>query len=115
MVAFDARLLILAFDEKAADNHPTPRLKERVDLLLDDLQKARTKILVPTQALSEFLAKSDTKRLDLINDSPALRIAPFYQRAVVEAAEMTRNAIKGGDKTDPVVGATWAKIKFDRQ
>jgi hypothetical protein len=53
--------------------------------------------------------------LDLISNSSAIRIAPFDLRAAVEAAEMTKNAMRDGDKKDPTVSATWAKIKFDRQ
>jgi len=42
-------------------------------------------------------------------------IVPFDERATIEAAEMTKNAIREGDKKDPAVAATWSKIKFDRQ
>jgi predicted nucleic acid-binding protein len=115
MIAFDASFLILAFDEKAASKHPTPHLSERISLLLEHMTKARGKILIPTPALSEFLTGADISVLDQINDSSVFRIAPFDERAAIEAAELTKRAVRDSDKKDPIVAATWAKIKFDRQ
>jgi predicted nucleic acid-binding protein len=114
-VAFDAGFLILAFDEQAVARLGAPRVKERIELLLADLRKTRTKILIPTPALSEFLAKADFSILQVLHSSAAFKIVPFDERAAIEAAQMTRDSIKESDKKDPVVGATWAKIKFDRQ
>ena len=42
-----------------------------------------------------------------------LRIAPFGERAAVEAAARHREAIRGGDKKEG--SGSWAKGKFDRQ
>jgi predicted nucleic acid-binding protein len=115
MVAFDASFLILMLDEEAAANQGTPRLGERIDLLLDQLSKSRSKILIPTPALSEFLAKADVAILDKIHATSSFVIAPFDERAAIEAAEMTKNSIRERDKKDPVFAGTWSKIKFDRQ
>jgi predicted nucleic acid-binding protein len=84
-------------------------------LLLETLQKSKTRIIIPTPALSEFLARADIKLLDRINTASAFKIVSFDQRAAIEAAEMTRKAIRESDKKGPAGGATWAKIKFDRQ
>jgi hypothetical protein len=89
MVAFDASFLILMLDEEAVANQGTPHLRERIDLLLDQLSKSRSKILIPTPALSEFLAKADVAILDKIHDTSSFVIAPFDERAAIEAAEMT--------------------------
>ena len=115
MVAFDASFLILVFDPNAVSKYSVPRLQERIDLFVAALAKSRTKILIPTPALSEFLTKADKSILEQINDSALVQIAPFDERAAIEAAEMTKNAIRESDKKDPVVAATWSKIKFDRQ
>ncbi|HEV8041552.1 MAG TPA: hypothetical protein VGP62_21935, partial [Bryobacteraceae bacterium] len=88
MVAFDAGFLILAFDEQAAEKEVTPRLKERIDLLLAELRKTRTKILIPTPALSEFLVKADVRILQTFNTSSSFRIAAFDQRAAIEVADL---------------------------
>jgi len=115
MVLFDASFLILTFDEQAVEKHGTPRLKERMDVLLSDLSKARTRIIIPTPALSEFLTRVDVAILQTINATSAFQVVSFDERAAIEAAEMTKNAIRESDKKDPVVAATWSKIKFDRQ
>jgi predicted nucleic acid-binding protein len=115
MIAFDASFVILALDPKAASREGTPHLEERISLLLEENAKARSKVVIPTPALSEFLAKADIAILDQIHDSAAFRIAPFDERAAIEAAELTKRSVKESDKRDPVVNATWAKIKFDRQ
>ncbi|HME07801.1 MAG TPA: hypothetical protein VKG25_12150, partial [Bryobacteraceae bacterium] len=93
----------------------TPRLAERIDLLLAELSRSRSKIIIPTPALSEFLAKADVSILEKIHATTSFVVAPFDERAAIEAAEMTKNAIREGDKKVPVVAATWSKIKFDRQ
>ena len=115
MVVFDANFLILAFDKNAASKESWPRLQERIDMLLSDLGKARNKILIPTPALSEFLTKADPGILQIIHISAGFKIAPFDERAAIEAAIMTKDAIRRSNKKDPVVAATWAKVKFDRQ
>src|SRR6266403_114580 len=107
MVAFDASFLILAFDEKAAERQGTPRLKDRIDALLSDLSKARSKVLIPTPALSEFLVRADIQILQEIQRSSGFKIVPFDERAAIEAADLTRSAIRESDKRDPVVAATW--------
>lgn len=115
MVAFDASFSILALDEDAVAKQETPRLQERIDLLLTQLSKSRNTIIIPTPALSEFLTKVDVAILEKIHATTSFMVAPFDERAAIEAAEMTKNAIRESDKRNPVVGATWSKIKFDRQ
>lgn len=112
MIAFDASFLILAFDKNASKD---VQVAERIALLLEELSNTRTKLLVPTPALSEFLAKSDISVLDEISNSAAFRIGSFDERAAIEAADLTKRSLKESDKKDPIVNATWAKIKFDRQ
>jgi len=114
-IAFDASFLILAFDEKVAASHSSPRLDERMMLFRTEIQKTKTKVLIPTPALSEFLVRADAGILEYLNNSAFFKIVPFDERAAIEAADMTKAAIRESDKKDPVVAATWAKIKFDRQ
>jgi hypothetical protein len=115
MVAFDASFLILTFDADAVSKEGSPRLQERLDIFFTELQKTRTKIIIPTPALSEFLVKCDPRILQSIHKQSAFRIAPFDERAAIEAAIMTKDAIRESDKKDPVQTVTWSKIKFDRQ
>lgn len=101
-----------------------PRVKDgvgsnpKVDHLVDTLDKLRSRIIVPTPALSELLVGAKDAApayLDIISRSRFFRIEPFGTKAAVEAADMTRNAIAMGDKRGGAVDSTWPKVKFDRQ
>jgi predicted nucleic acid-binding protein len=115
MVVFDANFLIYFLDPKLKDgagNNP------RVDHLVETIDQDRERIIVPTPALSELLvgAKDAAPQyLDTINRSRYFRIEPFGERAAVEAAAMTRDAIGRGSKLGPAIESSWAKVKFDRQ
>ena len=115
IVLFDATFLMLFLD---------PRIREgvgsnpRVDHLVDTLDKSRSRIIVPTPALSELLVGAKDAApayLDIISRSRFFRIEPFGTKAAVEAADMTRNAIAMGDKRGGATDSTWQKVKFDRQ
>lgn len=123
MVVFDATILLALLWpgippplDPAADK-PVVRFRERIDYLVQQLERQRTKIVIPTPALSEVLVRSGQagpEYLSLIGSKAVFRIVPFDVRAAVEVATMTRNAIRGGDKRSGGTG-TWAKIKYDRQ
>lgn len=115
MIVFDANFLIYFLD---------PRIKggvgsnSRIDHLVATIQKAGERIIVPTPALSELLVGAGDaapKYLDIITRSKFFRVAEFGQRATVEAAEITREAINKGGRRGAAPDATWAKVKFDRQ
>lgn len=101
-----------------------PKLKDgagnnpRVDHLVETIDQDRERIIVPTPALSELLvgAKDAAPQyLNTINRSRYFRIEPFGERAAVEAAAMTRDAIGRSRKLGPAIESSWAKVKFDRQ
>ena len=52
--------------------------------------------------------------LEILNDTGRFRVAPFDERAAVELAAMTRDAVIAGDLRAGI-DATRAKLKFDRQ
>lgn len=88
----------------------------RHDFLLRTLDKAREKVIIPTPALSEVLigaGDAAPKYLELISSSSRFKIAPFGERAAVEAAAAHREAIRAGDKKEG--SPSWQKVKFDRQ
>ncbi len=124
MVVFDATYLMHLFrpdigppiDSKtglAVEKGP-----ERLALLVATLEKERTKIVVPTPALSELLVRAGVEKsqriVEEISKSSVLRIESFDALAAIEVATMTRDAIARGNKKDGIA-ATWAKIKYDRQ
>ena len=60
MVLFDATMLSLLFHPGAkaptdADGKLIPRARERVEHLVETLEKSKTKIIIPTPALAELL------------------------------------------------------------
>ena len=112
-VVFDASFLIPLLDPKAKGEGD---IDARLDFLVRSLDKARTKILVPTPALCEVLigaSDAAAQYLDIINRSSRFKVVPFGPRAAVEAAAAHREALRAGDKKEGT--ASWRKVKFDRQ
>lgn len=115
MVVFDANFLIYFLDPKirgGVGNNP------RIDHLVTTIQKTGERIVVPTPALSELLVKADNagpRYLEIIARSKFFRIVEFGERAAVEAAALTRDAIAKGGVRGATPGAERAKVKFDRQ
>ena len=124
MVVFDATMLLLAIKPnivKPPIDKATGRLVDnvevRINALIEKLEKEKSRIVVPTPALSELLVRagSDTESLvQEIQRNAVFRIEPFDTLAAIEVAMMTRQALNGGDKRDGA-NAVWAKIKYDRQ
>lgn len=85
--------------------------------MINNLSDAKEKVVIPTPALSEVLVHADQavgEYLDKLHRSSAFRIVPFDERAAIELAVITREAIAKGQfriGTD----ATRATLKFDRQ
>ena len=101
MVVFDATILLPLFWRDAPPpidprtEKPVQRFRSRIDYLIQVLEKDRTKIIIPTPALSEVLVRGGNAGPDYvtqISSSKAFRVAPFDQRAAVELAAMTRQA-----------------------
>jgi hypothetical protein len=123
MVVFDATMLLILLapdasvpldSEGVAISYP----KERIDGLVSDLAKSKTKILIPTPALSEALVRAGSvaaaQYLAKIRKSAHFAIEPFDEKAAIEVALMTKHAIDNGDKK---AGSkeSWIKVKYDRQ
>ena len=122
MVVFDANFLMLLLrpdmdGPKDADGEPLSQAKERVEFLVDLLGRERTKIAIPTPALSEALvhAKELQAIVETVNKHSAFSVEPFDQRAAIELAAMLREELKGGKQAMKTDAETWAKLKFDRQ
>jgi predicted nucleic acid-binding protein len=112
-VLFDVTFLVLLLDPKFKE---AAQSDARFEYLLDRLAKAKTKIIVPTPALSEVLIGAGDAAphyLDIINNSSRFKILPFGERAAVEAAARHREAIDEGDKKEGL--RNWPKVKYDRQ
>ena len=123
MAVFDAMLLLYFLEAKVkvptdpATGKPVTDAKARVDRLIQDIGKRNEMIVIPTPALSEVLVHADearTKYLHILTTARHFRVEPFDQRAAVELATMTREAVGQGDLRAGMQ-MTRAKLKFDRQ
>ncbi|ATQ69218.1 MULTISPECIES: PIN domain-containing protein [Methylosinus] len=114
-VIFDTSFLAAMLDPKVQGGGDAD-IDERLRFLLSGLDKEREVVIVPTPALSEALigaGDAAPQYLEILNKSARFRVAPFGERAAVEAAAAHREAIRAGDKKEG--SASWAKVKFDRQ
>lgn len=96
---------------------PVIAATKRFRFLNTQIEKSGNTIVIPTPALAEVLVlvgDAAPTIIDILNGSARFRIADFDQRAAVELAAMTREAIRLGDKK---AGSSepWQKIKLDRQ
>lgn len=126
MVVFDTSILLLVLDSTArapidpATKELVSRAAERIEYLISNLSADKEKIIIPTPVLSEVLVHAGTaiqSYLEILNSQAAFRIAPFDQKAAIEAALALSDAIKrGGHRVDAAnPDTTKTKIKFDRQ
>ena len=123
MAVFDATALLYFLERDAdvpldpATDSPVADAKGRIDFLITTLENRRETIVIPTPALSEVLVHAGAagpQYLEILNTTRCFRVEPFDQRAAVELAAMTRDAISAGDLRAGT-NATRAKLKFDRQ
>ncbi len=123
MVVFDATMLLSLIHPNcgvpidSSTGLPVTHPKERIEALVRELQKAKTKIGVPTPALSEALVRIGANRqqfVDKFNDMSIFECLAFDQLSAIELAIMTKEAIDAGDKRGGSQDI-WSKVKFDRQ
>ena len=124
-VVFDATFLLpLLYPEvpgpfDPATKKPLESIRERLDYLVDELEKNRTKIIIPTPALSELLVRvgnAGPRYIEQLRQARSFKIEPFDERAALEVALVIRKNIdQMGKKKGAKATATWAKVKFDYQ
>lgn len=123
MVVIDATILLLMLRPgthvpAGPDGLPIDRPKERIEHLVKQLDKAKTKIIIPAPALSEALvragATATAEIIENIQKFAVFSIESFDTRAAIEVAAMSRDALAKGRKKGSS-DATWAKVKYDRQ
>lgn len=111
MVVFDASFLIDLFNPKIKGDR-----RHKIDYLIETITKKKLKVLIPTPALAELMAKAGQARDGYflkLNQSACFKIVPFGSRAAMECALLLDEAKSGGDRKNE--GKTWAKAKFDWQ
>ena len=115
MVVLDASILLFFLDEHTPSS--VPKATERVEHLIDKLSGAGERIVIPTPALSECLVGAGTAGPDylaIIHKQACFRVAPFDERAAIEAAARVYDARQRGMRKGGNPDAAKAKIKFDR-
>ena len=125
MVSMDAGFLGLLLHPAAkppndpATKKPLVRARERIEKLVEDLDAANERIILPTPALCEFLvlAENDGQQyLSELTNLPGFYIRPFDQMAAIELVAMELLARgKGGKRFPASPNTPWQKVKFDRQ
>ena len=96
MVVFDATVLIDLFNPRL-----NPDRKAKLDHLLAELQRKKTKIVIPTPALAEFLARAGKARdayHEQLSSQSSFRIGSFDNRAALECALLLDAVLSSGDK-----------------
>ena len=122
MVLIDASMLLLFMQPGArgptdASGNPVAESRKRVEYVISELDRTRTKIAIPTPALSESLIRmvpQEAQRIvEMLNRKAVFSIESFDQRAAIELAVMSRDEL--GKKLPKTGVQTWAKLKYDRQ
>ena len=116
-VAFDTVILGAYLHPRARYPKLVDFVPERLAYLVAELQAANATIIIPTPALSEFLAfaaSDGPAYLAVLANSRVFNVEPFDQRAAVEAAASQAKAMIDGDKRGGATGS-WQKVKVDWQ
>jgi len=111
--AFDSSFLTLLLNKKGASS--IPRAAELVDDLIQDLEKKKAKVMIPTPTLTEVLLripKTGPTYIERLKGFSCFQIKPFDEKAAVELAETLLASI-GKKRTRKDV--TKIKVTFDRQ
>jgi hypothetical protein len=124
-VAFDASFLLPLLSPGVpgpfdpTTKKPLESIKERLDYLVEVLEKSSTKIIIPTPALSELLVRAGTAGvgyLERLRQVRPFKIESFDERAALEVALAIQKSIdQVGKKQKGKATQTWAKVKFDHQ
>ena len=116
-IAFDAVMLSAVLHPDAAYPYAVDRTKDRLSLLVEQLERANAKVVIPTPILSEFLVlagNAGPEYLSEMANSDLYEIQPFDTLAAVEAAAQMMSAMAAGDKR---AGSKqrWQVVKVDRE
>lgn len=119
ITVIDASVLVYMLDAQAPapidrqTGQPLADCKARVDYLVETLAKRQDKLVIPTPALTEVLAKAGAagpEWLRLMRQSRHIRLGDFDERAAVECAILAGQRFANGGGPSPR-----AKAKFDEQ
>lgn len=87
--------------------------QERIEGLLEDLDKSGVQLLVPTPVLSELLIQAKARQIEVLGalaNKRAVQVVPFDQAAAVENAALRRSKISAKTR-----GESKKEVSFDLQ
>ena len=119
--AFDTNVLCLLLHPDAdipddpATGKAVSRAQDRIAHLVEQFRESRSRILIPTPVLAEFLTFADSDYLEVINSSAHFEVASFDQRAAIETASAMKKAKSGPRGKKLGLKAKWQKLKIDWQ
>lgn len=96
---------------------PLTHAAARINGLIEGLG-SKDRLVLPTPALAEALVvvgDAAPEVIERIQSISRILVAPFDQRAAVEAAIMHQEAIASHGSKKGSSSAPWQKVKFDRQ
>jgi predicted nucleic acid-binding protein len=123
IVALDttALCLLLNPNTKPPDDpktkKPVEHARARVEHLIDGLERAGARIIIPATVWAEFLVAADESGPDYLaelSNRVAFEIVPFDTMSAVEAGASQRNALKTGNKKADL-SASRQCVKADMQ
>lgn len=122
MVVFDTATLLLLIDPESkpptdpATGALTIKCKQRIELLVKQLDAAKIRVLLPTPVIAEFLVRAGPNKIEYLEEflrSTSFKPTAFDVRAAIEVAHLQDADLKSGEKIDQ--NESKAKVKFDRQ
>jgi predicted nucleic acid-binding protein len=108
-IAFDATVLVDFFNPRITRDR-----RAKLDDLVATLEKSRTKIVIPTPALTEVLIRAGKGREKILHEltrKRAFELAPFDVKAATECSLLLEEAWSKSEKR----GITKTKFKYDWQ
>ena len=113
-VLVDTNALIYLLDKRSPRN-----IQDRLKGLIEDIDKTRGQLIIPTLVVTEYLVGAGSAGkalLDALMSSRFVLVAPFDHVAAEECAAMQAIANATGNKRHPLGRNTaWQKVKVDRQ
>lgn len=123
-VIIDTTVLSLLFNPNAkppidkTTKQPLEHFKERVNYLIQTLNKDKTQIIIPSPVLCEILVPvtvGQKETIDTLSRSP-FKILGFDQRASIECSIMLRKYLsEAKNKKESKANFNKQKVKFDHQ
>ncbi|MGQ0430502.1 MAG: type II toxin-antitoxin system VapC family toxin [Gammaproteobacteria bacterium] len=111
-------LIYLAYPNASAPldpktHKPVTHCAERIEGLIEQLDKSDTELVIPTPVLSELLIRAHNRQAEIlaaVSQGKSVQLAPFDEMAAVENAALRRRGLSTAARSD-----TKKEVSFDLQ